>query len=61
MRLKGFQEPDTGSQFEGYLESGKYLVLEVKKDFPTRDTDYVRVLAPGLGASDTWICARWRG
>ena len=60
MRLKGFQEPDTTSQFEGHLEPGNFHVLEVREGFPTSDTDYVRVLAPGLGASDTWICSRWR-
>jgi hypothetical protein len=59
-RLKGFTEPSTGSQFEGYLEPGKYLVQDFKPNHPDRDTDYALLLAPTLGANDTWICTRWK-
>ncbi len=58
--LKGFEDPDTGSQSQGYVNAGKYLIQEVRKDFPNEDTDYARVLVPYLGAEDTWICIRWQ-
>ncbi len=60
IRLKGFEKPDTSSQLEGFLDPGRYIVEEYRKNFPDQDTDYVRVQAPALGAGDTWICARWR-
>jgi hypothetical protein len=60
IRLRGFIEPDTGSQFEGYVEPGTYFVLEEKPNFPNADTDYARLEVPTLGALDTWICTRWR-
>lgn len=59
-RLKGFIEPDTSSQFEGYLEPGTYRVLEHRKNFPDTDTDYTLIEAPVLGDGDTWICSRWK-
>ena len=59
-RLQGFHDPDTGSEFEGWLDPGRYPVLEYRQNFPTPDTDFARLLAPTLGAGDTWICARWR-
>lgn len=59
-RLKGFSEADTGSQAEGFLQPGKYVVLELLENHPYGDTDYARVRAPELGAGDTWICARWK-
>ena len=60
LRLKGFVEPDTAAQYEGWLEPGKYVVLEHRPNHPNPDTDYTRLLAPGLGASDTWVCSRWK-
>ncbi|RKH53519.1 hypothetical protein D7Y23_02925 [Corallococcus sp. AB050B] len=60
IRLRGYVSPDTDSQFEGYVEPGTYFVLEYKKGFPTRGTDYARLEAPTLGALDTWICTRWK-
>lgn len=61
IRMRGYVAPDTSSQFEGYVEPGTYLVLDMLSGHPDADTDYVRVYAPSLGASDTWLCARWRG
>lgn len=60
IRLKGFVEPDTASQFEGYVETGDHFVLEERPGFPTADTDFARLEVPTLGASDTWICTRWK-
>jgi hypothetical protein len=60
MRLKGFDEPDTSSQLEGYLQPGKYDVIEYRQGYPTQDTDFALVFAPSLGAGDTWLCTRWR-
>lgn len=60
MRLRGFQEPDTGSDFEGHVEPGEYRVEELRKNFPGADTDYARIVAPALSAGDTWICTRWK-
>lgn len=60
IKLKGFDQPDTTSQFEGFLDPGKYRVLEYKPNHPNSDTDYALVEAPHLGAGDTWICTRWR-
>ncbi len=59
-RLKGFVSPDTLSQFEGYVDPGRYEVLELKESFPNADTDYVRISAPFLSANDTWLCIRWK-
>lgn len=59
-RLKGFVSPDTASQFEGYVDPGRYEVLEQKVNYPNSDTDYVRISAPFLGANDTWLCLRWK-
>lgn len=61
IRLKGFEQPDTGSQLEGFLEPGTYAVEAViEGSGPGGDADYARVLAPSLGAGDTWICTRWK-
>lgn len=60
VRLRGYQEPDTRSDFEGYLGAGKYVVLEYRENYPDAETDYALVAAPSLGAGDTWICTRWR-
>ena len=60
VRLPGFIEPDTDSQREGFLEPGRYIVEDYREGFPDADTDYARVQAPTLGASDTWICTRWK-
>lgn len=60
IRLPGFIEPDTGSQREGFLEPGRYVVDEYRERHPDEDTDYALVQAPLLGASDTWICTRWK-
>jgi hypothetical protein len=60
IRLKGFVEPDTSSQFEGYLEPGEYLVEEVLLNHPNADSDYAKILSPILGDGDTWICTRWK-
>lgn len=59
-RLKGFLEPDTGSQFEDYLDKGTYLILDYRQNYPDSDTDYALVEAPVLGDGDTWICTRWK-
>lgn len=59
-RLKGFSEADTGSQEEGFLPPGKYIILEIRENHPNHETDYARILAPELGAGDTWICTRWQ-
>ncbi|WP_244238956.1 hypothetical protein [Corallococcus carmarthensis] len=58
-RLRGFAQPDTSTQPEGYVEAGGYLVLEEKARHPTPDTDYVRLLVPQLRGLDTWVCTRW--
>jgi len=60
VRIPGFLNPDTESQFEGYVEAGNYSVLEVKTRYPNEETDYVRIYAPHLGDNDTWICRRWK-
>ncbi|MBU8900645.1 hypothetical protein KRR26_34050 [Corallococcus sp. M34] len=60
IRLRGYVQPDSAGQFEGYVEAGDYVVLEEKQGYPTADTDYVRLEVPTLGALDTWICVRWR-
>ncbi len=60
IRLRGFAEPDVRSQIEGHLEPGKYIVKEYRANYPNQDTDYALVLAPALGAGDTWICSRWK-
>lgn len=60
IRLKGFEEADTSSQLEGYVEPGKYPLVEYRQNFPDANTDYALILAPHLGAGDTWICSRWR-
>ncbi len=58
--LNGYLMPSTTSQLEGILDEGLYLVLEERLNYPTEETDYVRVYAPHLGANDTWICSRWK-
>jgi hypothetical protein len=60
IRLRGYEQPDTQSQIEGSLEPGKYIVKEYRQNFPNTETDYALVLAPALGAGDTWICSRWK-
>jgi hypothetical protein len=60
IRLRGYEQPDTRSQIEGSLEPGKYIVVEYRQNFPDTDTDYALLLAPSLGAGDTWICSRWK-
>ncbi|MGA1839678.1 MAG: hypothetical protein ACMUIU_03550 [bacterium] len=60
IRVRGYEQPDTRSQIEGSLDPGKYIVKEYRPNFPNKDTDYVLVLAPALGAGDTWICSRWK-
>jgi len=60
IRLKGYAEPDTQSQLEGYLEPGRYIVKEYRPNHPNSDSDYALLLAPSLGAGDTWVCSRWR-
>lgn len=60
IRLKGYLEPDTSAQLEGFLEPGDWLVEEVRKNHPDAGSDYARIVAPSLGAGDTWICTRWR-
>ena len=59
-RLKGFSQPDTTSQIEGYIDIGEYEVLEERLNYPTGETDYVLILASGMDDSDTWICTRWK-
>lgn len=59
IRLKGFEASDTSSQLEGYVDPGKYPVVEYKINHPNDSTDYALILAPHLGAGDTWICTRW--
>jgi hypothetical protein len=60
IRLKGFVKADTNSQFEGRLDSGRYVVEEYLENHPDNTTDFARVQAPTLGAGDTWICTRWK-
>ncbi len=60
VRLPGFVGPDTSSQREGFLDPGPYPVLEYLENHPDADTDFARLLAPALGASDTWVCTRWK-
>jgi len=60
VRLPGFIKASTSSQLEGYLDPGRYTVMEYLEGHPDEDTDYALVLAPALGASDTWICTRWQ-
>jgi len=60
IRLRGYVEPNTQAQFEGYVEPGDYFVLEELQGHPTPDTDYARLEVPTLGALDSWICTRWR-
>jgi hypothetical protein len=61
VRLRGFVEPDTSSQQEGFLDPGRYPVLEYKEGYPDERSDYALLLAPALGAGDTWVCTRWKG
>jgi hypothetical protein len=56
-RLKGFEYPDTSSQFEGWVAPGTYDVLEERRG---GETDYARLLAPSLGVGEPWICTRWK-
>lgn len=58
--LRGFEDPDTTSQYQGTVPVGKYLVEEIKENFPNQDTDYVQLLVPSLGDEKTWICSRWK-
>ena len=58
--LKGFEDPDTNSQYQGKVPSGKYLVEEIKENFPNQDTDYAQLSVPSLGDENTWICSRWK-
>ncbi|MCK5371507.1 MAG: hypothetical protein KAQ62_23255 [Cyclobacteriaceae bacterium] len=58
--LKGFEDPDTNSQYQGRVSSGKYLVEEVKENFPNQDSDYAQIVVPALGDEKTWICTRWK-
>lgn len=58
--LKGFEEANTSSQSQGYIQSGKYLLEELKENHPTTDTDYARISIPQLGEEETWICIRWK-
>jgi hypothetical protein len=60
LRLKGFAQPDTASQVEGYLEPGTYRIDRYLPNHPDEDTDYALVQAPTLGAGETWICVRWK-
>ena len=59
IRLKGFEEADTSSQYEGRLDPGRYIVEEYLQNHPDGSSDFARVQAPTLGAGDTWICTRW--
>lgn len=58
--LKGFEDPDTNSQYQGRVTSGKYLVEEVKENFPNQDSDFAQIVVPALGDEKTWICTRWK-
>ncbi len=58
--LKGFEEADTNSEAEGFVQPGQYEILETLTNHPNADTDYYRIHVPSLGAEDTWICARWK-
>ena len=58
--LKGFEQASTKSEFEGWVEPGKYLIKEVRKDYPNVNTDYVSIEIPSFGDGDTWICTRWK-
>lgn len=60
IRLKGFSTDNTDSEFEGYVDAGRYPVLQFRKNHPNSDTDYALIEAPHLGDNDTWICTRWR-
>ncbi|AGC43985.1 hypothetical protein MYSTI_02669 [Myxococcus stipitatus DSM 14675] len=60
IRMRGFVDPDTNAQFEGYVEPGTYFVLEERSGPAGSDSDYARLEVPTLGALDTWICVRWR-
>ncbi|HKJ91746.1 MAG TPA: hypothetical protein VJ957_01205, partial [Longimicrobiales bacterium] len=60
VRLPGFVEPDTSSQREGFLDPGPYPVQEYRENYPDADTDFALLLAPALGAGDTWVCTRWK-
>lgn len=61
LRLKGFVKPSSKSQVEGFLEPGNYIIKDfLENQPPDDDTDYALVLAPALGAGDTWICTRWK-
>lgn len=59
--LKGFEDPDTSSQMQGFVPSGKYLVIEFRENYPNADTDYAHIAVPSMGDEETWICTRWKG
>lgn len=58
--LRGFEEASTASQVQGFVQSGTYLVVEIKKNHPNADTDYACIIVPALGDEETWICTRWK-
>jgi len=58
--LKAFEDPDTSSQFQGFISAGEYQVEESKLNFPDSDTDYLLISVPSLGDEETWICSRWK-
>lgn len=59
--LNVFQKADTASKKIGRLTPGSYSVLELKKDYPTSDTDYARldVSTPERHSMTAWACVRW--
>ena len=58
--FKGFEDANTNAQSPGYVKAGKYIVEELRTNFPNEDTDYARILVPYLGSEETWICTRWK-
>lgn len=58
--LIGFEAPDTTAQSSGQVGAGKYLVEELRLNYPDQDTDYALISVPYLGDEDTWVCSRWK-
>ena len=59
-RLRCFTGPSTESDIEGLVDSGAYIVLEHRKNFPDSDTDYTRLALDTIGDGESWICSRWQ-
>ncbi|GHE68921.1 hypothetical protein [Roseivirga thermotolerans] len=56
--IKGFLEPHPNSVAIGYLDKGHYAIKEIKNNFPSPETDYLKVQTLDFG--EVWVCSRWQ-